>query len=107
MACDITDDAAVRAAVEAVVVQFGELDIVVNNAGIGATGDIAANDDDEWHRVLDVNVVGIARVTRAALPYLRASSRAADRQHLARWSPSVGRPAPRAVLGEQGRGRRR
>ncbi|MDI1288783.1 MAG: SDR family oxidoreductase, partial [bacterium] len=45
-------------------------------AGIGATGDVSANDVDEWHRVLDVNVVGIARVTRASLPYLRASSHA-------------------------------
>jgi 2-keto-3-deoxy-L-fuconate dehydrogenase len=48
----------------------------VNNAGIGAVGDITAN-DDEWHRVFDVNVVGIARVTRAALPHLRASASAA------------------------------
>jgi NAD(P)-dependent dehydrogenase (short-subunit alcohol dehydrogenase family) len=75
--CDVTDDAAVRHAVEAVVVQFGELDIVINNAGIGATGDVSANDDAEWQRVLDVNVVGIARVTRAALPHLRRSSVAA------------------------------
>lgn len=75
--CDVTDDAAVRHAVEAVVVQFGELDIVINNAGIGATGDVAANDDYEWRRVLDVNVVGIARVTRAALPHLRESNVAA------------------------------
>jgi NAD(P)-dependent dehydrogenase (short-subunit alcohol dehydrogenase family) len=75
--CDVTDDAAVRHAVEAVVVQFGELDIVINNAGIGAAGDVAANDDDEWRRVLDVNVLGIARVSRAALPHLRTSSRAA------------------------------
>ena len=50
---------------------------MVNNAGIGAVGDIAANDDDEWHRVLDVNVVGIARVSRAALPHLRRSAHAA------------------------------
>ncbi|MEO8262389.1 MAG: SDR family oxidoreductase [Pseudolysinimonas sp.] len=77
VACDISDAGQVDAAVEAVVVKFGELDIVINNAGIGATGDIAANDDDEWHRVLDVNVVGIARVTRAALPHLRESARAA------------------------------
>jgi 2-keto-3-deoxy-L-fuconate dehydrogenase len=75
--CDITNSAEVDAAVGAVVVQFGELDIVINNAGIGAAGDISANDDDEWHRVLDVNVVGIARVTRAALPHLRKSDHAA------------------------------
>jgi NAD(P)-dependent dehydrogenase (short-subunit alcohol dehydrogenase family) len=75
--CDISDDALVKAAIADVASRFGGIDILINNAGIGAAGDIAANDDDEWHRVLDVNVVGIARVTRAALPYLRASSHAA------------------------------
>ncbi len=75
--CDITDTAQVNAAVQAVVDRFGGLDIVINNAGIGAAGDIAANDDDEWHRVLDVNVVGLARVSRAALPHLRKSQHAA------------------------------
>ena len=73
IACDISDPAAVEVAVAAVVARFGRLDVVVNNAGIGAQGDVAANDDDEWHRVLDVNVVGMARVTRAALPHLRVS----------------------------------
>src|SRR3954469_7524851 len=67
---DVTDDASVRAAVGS----LDGLDVLVNNAGIGAQGGIEANDDDEWHRVFDVNVVGIARVTRAALPLLRASS---------------------------------
>ena len=75
--CDVADDASVRAAVETAVKHFGRLDIVVNNAGIGAQGDIAANDDAEWLRVLNVNVVGIARVSRAALPYLRESPAAA------------------------------
>ncbi len=72
--CDITDDIAVRAAVHLIADRLDGIDIVINNAGIGAVGDIAANDDTEWHRVLDVNVVGIARVSRAALPYLRRSA---------------------------------
>jgi NAD(P)-dependent dehydrogenase (short-subunit alcohol dehydrogenase family) len=73
---DVTDDAAVRTAVAQAVETLGGLDVLCNNAGIGAQGDVAANDDAEWHRVYDVNVVGIVRVTRAALPALRASSHA-------------------------------
>jgi len=75
--CDVTDSAGVTAAVARVADELGGVDVVVNNAGIGAQGDVAANDDHEWHRVLDVNVVGIARVTRAALPQLRRSTHAA------------------------------
>jgi NAD(P)-dependent dehydrogenase (short-subunit alcohol dehydrogenase family) len=74
---DITDDAAVRAAVAQAIGDLGGLDVLVNNAGIGAQGGIEANDDDEWHRVLDVNVLGLVRVTRAALPALRRSPAAA------------------------------
>ena len=75
--CNVADDASVRAAIDSVTKEFGRLDIVVNNAGIGAMGDVAANDDAEWARVLDINVVGVARVTRAALPHLRQSPAAA------------------------------
>jgi NAD(P)-dependent dehydrogenase (short-subunit alcohol dehydrogenase family) len=70
---DVGDRASVEAAVSAVAERFGRIDIVVNNAGIGAQGDIAANDDMEWARVLSINVTGIARVTAAALPWLRRS----------------------------------
>ena len=54
-----------------------EKDVVVNNAGIGAQGAVGDNTDDDWHRVWDVNVLGIVRVTRAALPHLLRSDRAA------------------------------
>jgi NAD(P)-dependent dehydrogenase (short-subunit alcohol dehydrogenase family) len=77
VACDVSDSGQVDAAVAAVIGRFGRLDVLVNNAGIGAAGDVAANDDDEWHRVLDVNVVGLARVSRAALAHLRRSPSAA------------------------------
>ena len=72
---DVTDDAAVRAAVSDVGRSFGQLDILVNNAGIGAAGTVEDNDDEEWRRVLDVNVLGIVRMTRAALPLLRQAAR--------------------------------
>jgi NAD(P)-dependent dehydrogenase (short-subunit alcohol dehydrogenase family) len=74
LAADITDDDAVRAAVRRVADELGSLDVLVNNAGIGVAGDVGANDDAEWHRLLDVNVVGAVRVTRAALPHLRRSA---------------------------------
>lgn len=74
---DIADDASVRSAVAAVAARYGRIDIVVNNAGIGAQGTVVDNDDDEWARVLSINVTGIARVTRAALPWLRESPAAA------------------------------
>ena len=76
-ACDVTDSRSVDRAVAATIERHGRLDIVVNNAGIGAAGTVADNDDAEWHRVLDVNVVGIARMSRAALPHLRKSPSAA------------------------------
>ncbi|RKN43938.1 SDR family NAD(P)-dependent oxidoreductase [Streptomyces hoynatensis] len=77
LACDVTDDEAVRASVAAAAERLGGLDILVNNAGIGAQGTVADNDDEEWRRVLDVNVLGMVRVTRAALPHLRRSKAAA------------------------------
>lgn len=77
IACDVTDDASVRAAVERTVAEWGRLDIVINNAGVGAQGTVADNDDAQWHQVWDVNVVGMVRVARAALPHLRRSPAAA------------------------------
>jgi NAD(P)-dependent dehydrogenase (short-subunit alcohol dehydrogenase family) len=74
---DVTDDASVQAAVDRVLQEWDRLDVLVNNAGIGAQGTVADNPDDEWHRVLDVNLLGIVRTTRAALPALRRSPSAA------------------------------
>ena len=75
--CDVSDSASVTSALARVVERLGALDVLINNAGIGAVGDATQNDDAEWHRVLDVNVIGIARMTRAALPLLLRSSHAA------------------------------
>lgn len=71
---DVSDDASVRAAVAAAADDLGGIDILINNAGIGAAGTVEDNDDAQWHRVFDVNVLGIVRTTRAALPHLRASA---------------------------------
>jgi 2-keto-3-deoxy-L-fuconate dehydrogenase len=73
---DVSDDASVQSAVAQVIDTHGRLDVVVNNAGVGAVGTVEANPDDEWHRVYDINVVGTVRVSRAALPHLRKSDAA-------------------------------
>jgi NAD(P)-dependent dehydrogenase (short-subunit alcohol dehydrogenase family) len=74
---DVRDRDSVDAAVARAAERLGGIDVVVNNAGVGAIGTVADNPDDEWLRVLDINVVGMARVAAAALPWLRRSSAAA------------------------------
>jgi 2-keto-3-deoxy-L-fuconate dehydrogenase len=74
---DLTDGSAVEAAVAEAVSRLGGLDVVVNNAGVGAQGTVEDNDDKEWFGVFDINVMGMVRVARAALPHLRESSCAA------------------------------
>jgi NAD(P)-dependent dehydrogenase (short-subunit alcohol dehydrogenase family) len=74
---DVADDASVRAAIGQVVAELGRLDVLVNNAGVGAQGTVEDNDDAEWLRVLDINLLGMVRATRAALPALRRSPAAA------------------------------
>lgn len=74
---DVRSRESMVAAMAAVAAEFGGLDILVNNAGVSAIGTVEEQDDDDWSRVLDINVTGIARATTAALPLLRASPHAA------------------------------
>lgn len=74
---DVGDRASVDAAIAAVGEKFGAIDIVVNNAGISAIGTVEELPDDDWARVFNINVTGMARVTAAALPFLRKSEHAA------------------------------
>jgi NAD(P)-dependent dehydrogenase (short-subunit alcohol dehydrogenase family) len=77
LTADVTDQSSLAGAVTEAVDRLGGLDILVNNAGIGAQGTVETNPLDEWRRVFDVNVLGIVRLTRAALPHLRRSPVAA------------------------------
>lgn len=90
---DVTDGGSLERACAAVAAEYGGIDVLVNCAGISASGPVEANDDAEWHRVLDVNVVGVARTSRAALPYLRRSPHGAivNVSSIAAWSGVVNR----------------
>ncbi|AYY12167.1 SDR family oxidoreductase [Actinobacteria bacterium YIM 96077] len=72
--CDVANRESVQVAVATAAETLGGIDIVVNNAGIGAAGSVEDNDDAEWARVLDINVTGMARVSAAALTHLRRST---------------------------------
>ncbi|MEU1617763.1 SDR family oxidoreductase [Streptomyces sp. NPDC005722] len=74
LAADLADDASVRWAVDRAVEDLGGLDILVNNTGTGAVGTVEENPDGEWRRVLELNLLGVVRASRAALPHLRRSS---------------------------------
>ncbi|MER5856448.1 SDR family oxidoreductase [Streptomyces sp. NPDC059688] len=69
--CDVTDEAQVRALFDAAAAEHGRLDVVVNNAGLGGTAELADMTDEQWTRVLDVTLNGTFRCTRAALRAMR------------------------------------
>lgn len=77
VAADVANRTSVDAAIIQVIEHLGGIDVLVNNAGISAVGTVESTPDEEWHRILDINVTGIARVTAAALPSLRATEHAA------------------------------
>ena len=75
--CDIGDASSVNAAFSDFKKSSNSLDILINNAGIGSLTTVEHETDEVWHKVLNVNVVGTARVSRQAIPLLRASKSAA------------------------------
>ena len=75
--CDIADAASVELAFTEFKKASNKLDILINNAGIGSLTTVEKESDENWHKVLNVNVVGTARVSRSAIPLLRTSKSAA------------------------------
>ncbi|OIJ69091.1 SDR family oxidoreductase [Streptomyces mangrovisoli] len=70
--CDVTDENQVQALFDTAVRLHGRLDVVVNNAGLGGTSNLADMTDEQWSKVLDVTLNGTFRCTRAALRRFRA-----------------------------------
>jgi len=75
--CDIANPDSVKNAFANFASQSKTLDILINNAGIGAIGTVEQATEEEWHRVFNVNVFGTGRMSAAAMPYLKASQSAA------------------------------
>ena len=75
--CDIGSDQSVTSAFSELTSSNAKIDILINNAGIGATGTVETSTTEEWNKVLNINVIGTSRVSAAALPFLRKSAHAA------------------------------
>lgn len=72
--CDVTKNDQVQAMIEETVSEFGQLDVLVNNAGVITVAPVEEMKEDEWDSVMDVNVKGQFLVARAAIPHLKESS---------------------------------
>lgn len=72
--CDVTDQGQVDGLRDAALSELGGVDVLVNNAGLGGEAPVVEMTDEQWHRVLDVTLTSVFRVTRAFLPAMYARS---------------------------------
>lgn len=74
--CDVTKEDDVRALVAGALESFGgQIDVLVNNAGLGGSARIVDMTDEQWHKVLDVTLTSVFRMSRAVLPHMYARRR--------------------------------
>jgi len=71
--CDVTRESDVRALVAAASAAMGRIDVLVNNAGLGGSAAVTDMTDEQWHKVLDVSLTSVFRMTRATLPHMYAN----------------------------------
>ena len=70
---DVTDPLQCEATAARIIAEHGRIDVLCNNAGISAIGDVVQSTPDDWQRVFAVNVFGIANLSRAVIPHMRAN----------------------------------
>ena len=70
--CDVTDEAQVQGLRDAALAELGQVDVLINNAGLGGEALVVEMTDEQWHRVLDVTLTSVFRMTRAFLPAMQA-----------------------------------
>lgn len=71
---DVSDESSVDTAIETIIAQAGNIDVLINNAGIWGPGVLEAYTIAQWQQVFDVNVLGSIRCIRAVLPHFRNQS---------------------------------
>ena len=72
LALDVADSASVRAGVDHTIANFGQLDILVNNAGFLKYTTFEDCREEDWDRIVDINMKGPFLCTQAAIPHMRA-----------------------------------
>src|SRR5262245_27598787 len=72
---DVTSPSDCADTVARILSEHGRIDVLCNNAGVGAVGDVVDATHEDWQRVFSVNVFGVANLCRAALPAMRAARR--------------------------------
>jgi NAD(P)-dependent dehydrogenase (short-subunit alcohol dehydrogenase family) len=70
---DLTDPAQCRTEVGRIIAEHGRIDVLCNNAGVSAIGDVVDSTPDDWQRVFAVNVFGVANMSRVVIPHMRAA----------------------------------
>ncbi len=93
--CDVTVESDVRRMFDAVIGEFGHLDVLVNNAGLGGTVNIVDMPDEQWDAILGVTLTGTMRCTRAALQHMqpRGSGVIVNNASVSGWRAQEGQAA--------------
>ena len=68
--CDVTKEDQVQALIAGAIANLGHIDVLVNNAGLGGSATVVEMTDDQWHKVIDVTLTSVFRMTRAVLPHM-------------------------------------
>ena len=89
---DVTKEDEIKSSVEEATKKFGQIDVLVNNAGIGYFGAIEESEDDEVRRMFEINFWGLANMTKAVLPGMR-KQRSGNIVNIASIGGLVGFPA--------------
>jgi NAD(P)-dependent dehydrogenase (short-subunit alcohol dehydrogenase family) len=71
LGCDVTDPAACKKAAADAIRRFGNIDVLINNAGITQPVKLMEIDQDSWRRIIDVNLTGVLNLSQAVVPHMR------------------------------------